>query len=390
MTAADNSEALKPTVAAPRSPGKKVDSAIGWLTRNSWRLILVSAAAVVLFWVLGQIWSVLLPVLLGLLLSTVLWPPVRWLRKRMPNALAAAAVLLSFLAVLAAGLALLVPQIIADSGNIAEQANDGLESFREFLAGEPFNLGPDELGGFIDQGISKLQSSAETIAAGVVTWLGVVGSFVVTGVMVLILTFFFLKDGPNFLGWLRRWIGPKAGHHFGEVTTGIWDSLAGYMWSSAAVAAIDGVFIGLGLWILGVPFVIPLAVLTFVGGFIPIVGAFAAGGVSILVALVAQGPWIGLAVLGLVVVVQQIEGNVLSPMLLGNAVNLHPAVVLASITIGGSLFGITGAFLAVPATSVLAVITRYLREEALGLPHPTAGGSAAETKSPKRRKRSAA
>lgn len=362
----------------PRTTGKKIDFAISWLTRNSWRLLLLSAAAVILFWLLGQLWSVLLPVLLGLLLSTVLWPPVRWLRKRMPNALAAAAVLLSFLAVVAAGLALLVPLIIADAQGIADQAGDGLESFREFLAGAPFKIGPEEFGGFIDQAITQLQSSAQTIAGSLVAGLGTVGSFVVTAVMALILTFFILKDGPKFGGWLRRWIGPTAGHHVGAVNTRVWNSLAGYMWSSAAVAAIDGVFIGLGLWILGVPFALPLAVLTFFGGFIPIVGAFAAGAVSILIALVSEGPWIALAVLGIVVVVQQLEGNVLSPMLLGKSVDLHPAIVLAAITVGGSIAGITGAFLAVPATAVFSVVARYVREEALGLSHTDAGGERAK------------
>ena len=136
-----------------------------------------------------------------------------------------------------------------------------------------------------------------------------------------------------------------------------------YVWSQAAVAAVDGVFIGVGVWLLGVPFALPIAVLTFFGGFVPIVGAFVAGSVAVLVALVSNGIWTAVGVLAIVLVVQQLEGNVMQPILVGKTMNIHAAVTIAVVALGGTLFGIVGAFLAVPAVAVVQVIARYTREQ---------------------------
>jgi predicted PurR-regulated permease PerM len=134
------------------------------------------------------------------------------------------------------------------------------------------------------------------------------------------------------------------------------------------VGLVDAFFIGLGLWILGVPLALPLAVLVFLFAFIPIVGAFVSGALAALVALVTGGPGQALIVILIVLAVQQIEGNLLQPVLVGRTLNLHPGVVLLSVTAGGSLRGITGAFLAVPIVSVIAVTIRYVREQ-LGDPY---------------------
>jgi hypothetical protein len=129
------------------------------------------------------------------------------------------------------------------------------------------------------------------------------------------------------------------------------------------VSLCDGVFIGIGLLIVGVPLALPLAVLTFIGGFVPIVGALFAGALSVLVALVSNGFTAALIVLGIVLLVQQLEGNVLQPILQGKSLNLHAAVVILAVTAGGSLYGIAGAFLAVPTTAAVATVLRYLFEQ---------------------------
>jgi predicted PurR-regulated permease PerM len=231
------------------------------------------------------------------------------------------------------------------------------------LAGPPFNLGPDALGGLVDKGVSELQNNSQEIASVVIGSLGAIGSAVVTFVLALVLCFFFLKDGPNFLPWLGKWIGGGAGTHVGELSDRVWKALGQYVWSQAAVAFVDGLFIGLGVWLLGVPFALPIAVLTFFGGFVPIVGAFVAGAIATLVALVSNGVWTAVAVLAIVLVVQQLEGNVMQPILVGRTLKIHPAVVLAVVALGGTLFGIIGAFLAVPAVAVFQVIARYIREQ---------------------------
>ena len=145
----------------------------------------------------------------------------------------------------------------------------------------------------------------------------------------------------------------------------MWTALGQYVWSQAAVALVDAVFIGLGVWILGVPFALPIAVLTFFGGFVPIVGAFVAGAIATLVALVSGGIWTAVGVLAIVLVVQQLEGNVLQPILVGRTMKIHAAVVIAAVALGGTLFGIIGAFLAVPAVSCDTQYHHCVRDSAM-------------------------
>ncbi|MGK2887605.1 MAG: AI-2E family transporter, partial [Rhodococcus sp. (in: high G+C Gram-positive bacteria)] len=209
----------------------------------------------------------------------------------------------------------------------------------------------------------QLQDSGAVIATGVFSGVATAGSLLVTLGLVLVLTFFFVKDGPRFLPWMRGLAGGKAGGHIAEVLSRMWDTLGGFIRTQAIVSAIDAIFIGIGLLILGVPLAPVLMTLTFLGGFIPIVGAFVAGALAVLVALVANGFTTALIVLAIIIVVQQIEGNVLQPVLQSKSMNLHAAVVLLSVTAGASIFGIIGAFLAVPAAAVAAVLMRYLNEQ---------------------------
>lgn len=327
------------------------------------RLLVIGVGLWVLFYLAGQLWSVILPVLFGLLLSTVLWPPVRFLRRRIPNALAALLAILTLLVVVVGLIAVLAPIVTSQAQGLVDQASAGLSSLQTWLAGPPFNLGSDSLGGLIDSGIRQLQSNSQEIAGIVLSSLGAIGSAVTTAVLALVLAFFFLKDGPNFLPWLRTWIGASTGRHAEELSDRVWTALGQYVWSQAAVAFVDAVFIGMGVWLLGVPFALPIAVLTFFGGFVPIVGAFVAGAIATLVALVSGGIWTAVAVLAIVLVVQQLEGNVMQPLLVGRTMKIHPAVTLASVALGATLFGIVGAFLAVPAVAAAQVIARYTREQ---------------------------
>ena len=301
--------------------------------------------------------------LFGLLLATILWPPVRLMRRKLPNALAAMIAILGLIVVVGALIVVLAPQVTSQAQDLASRASAGLSSLQGWVAGPPFNLGPEALGGLIDKGVKELQNNSQQVAGVVIGSLGAIGSAVVTTVLALVLCFFFLKDGPRFLPWLRTWIGSTTGAHVEVVSDRVWTALGQYVWSQAAVALVDGVFIGLGVWFLGVPFALPIAVLTFFGGFVPIVGAFVAGSIATLVALVSNGVWTALAVLAIVLVVQQLEGNVMQPILVGRTLKIHAAVVLTSVALGGTLFGIVGAFLAVPAVAAGQVITRYVREQ---------------------------
>jgi predicted PurR-regulated permease PerM len=163
--------------------------------------------------------------------------------------------------------------------------------------------------------------------------------------------------------WLSAQTGPKAARHVAALSYKTWATLSEFIRQQALVGFIDAFFIGIGLWILGVPLVLPLAVLTFFGGFIPIVGAFVAGAFAVLIALVSNGFTTALIVLGIVILVQQVEGNVLQPIIQGRGFNLHAAVVILAVTAGSSLAGIIGAFLSVPVAALIAVVYRYIREE---------------------------
>ncbi len=350
-----------------------------WVTeyaRWTLRILIIVVGLGATFWIMGQLWSLLLPIFLGLLLATVLWPPVRLMRRRLPNALAAILALVALLIIFSGLIVALAPQVTSQAGDLAERAIAGLTTLQDWLAGPPLNLGPDALGGLLDKGIAEIQSNSEQVVAIVLGSLGAIGSAVITMVLALVLCFFILKDGPKFVPWLRTWIGRTAGRHFAALSERVWTALGQYVWSQAAVAAVDGIFIGLGVWILGVPFALPIAVLTFFGGFVPIVGAFVAGTVAVLVALVSNGIWTAVGVLAIVLVVQQLEGNVMQPILVGKTMNIHAAVTIAVVALGGTLFGIVGAFLAVPAVAVVQVVARYVREQ-LQVPQPGTTGPTA-------------
>jgi predicted PurR-regulated permease PerM len=182
-------------------------------------------------------------------------------------------------------------------------------------------------------------------------------------VLALVLSFFFLKDGPRWTPWLAAQTGPRAAPHVVALSEKTWSTLSEFIRQQAFVGFIDALFIGLGLLVLGVPLVIPLAVITFLGAFIPIIGAFVAGAFAVLIALVTKGLTTALIVLIIVLLVQQLEGNVLQPIIQGRGLNLHAAVVILAVTAGGSLAGIIGAFLSVPVAALIAVVYRYVRDQ---------------------------
>lgn len=346
-----------------RDRGVVIDDAFSGLQRWGIRVIVIAASAFVLGWGIGHTWVVLFPVSMALIVATVLSPPVSWMRtKGVPAGLAAGLVMVSFLALLGGVVTFLIPQVTEQAGEIASSASDGLQEVRNWLTGEPFNLSDNQISAAIASLQDKLQDSASAISSGVFTTISTATSIIINIVLVLMLSFFFIKDGHRFLPWLNTLGGHRAGDHLTQVLNRVWTTLGSFIRTQTLVAFIDAVIIGIGLAILGSPLALPLAVITFFGGYIPIVGAFVSGGVAVLVTLVTNDYKDALIALIIVVGVQQLEGNVLSPMLQGKNMNLHPAVVLLSVTAGGSLFGITGAFLAVPVTASVAEILRYVNE----------------------------
>ncbi|MGV0836981.1 AI-2E family transporter [Mycolicibacterium thermoresistibile] len=336
-----------------------------WLAKWSWGVVAIAAAALVLGWLTAQLWVILLPVLLACVLCTVLWPPARLLmdRGKLPPAAAALTTLLLFVGIFSGVVALIVPPVLNQMPALIDQASEGINRMQDWVAGPPINLRQEQLDSFVNTIVNTMRESSSAIASGVVTGVSTIGTLVVTSLLTIVLSFFFLKDGRRFLPWLGRATGRRAGRHLQEVLTRMWDNLGGFIRAQAAVSFIDAFFIGIGLVVLGVPLAPVLAVITFIGGFVPFVGAFTAGALAVLVALVANGFTNALLVLAVIIAVQQIEGNVLQPFLQSRSMKLHAAIVLLAVTAGGTLFGIVGAFLAVPVVSMAAVVLRYVSEQ---------------------------
>ncbi|MEV4333724.1 AI-2E family transporter [Streptomyces sp. NPDC049597] len=334
-------------------------------------MVLVTAAAVL--WLLGRMWSVVWPLVVGLFLTTLTWPLARFLRRcGWPPALAASAVTVLFLLVAAGIVALIAVPVSSQSGELTDGVVEGIQRLREWAAGPPLNVGDDQISRALDTGIARVQDSVGSMVTAVATGVGTVFNGVVTAVLALFLMFFFLKDGPRFLPWLARQLPGRLATDVPTVAERGWETLGAFVRSQAFVGLLDAVLIGLGLWILGVPLVLPLAVLTFVSAFVPIVGALFAGLVAVLIALVSNGLTDALIVLAVIVVVQQLEGNVFQPMIQSRGLGLHAAVILLAVTLGGSLAGVVGSLLAVPVAALIAVVWNYLREQ-LGDPLPEPG-----------------
>lgn len=368
--AGKNSDGQPPTGVQPGlphrpsgGPGRNATAAAIVWARWSLRLLLIGAGLYALSWIARQMWALLLPLLLALLLSTILWPPVRWLRRRLPPALAALIGVLGLLGAIVAVVILLIQVISSQAQGLADEFSAGLSSLRSWLAGPPLSLGRHPIGAVVDDAVVAMQHNTQAVAGTALTVIGQLASVVLDAVLALVLAFFMLKDGPRFLPWLHGWTGAGNGRHIEEVARRSWTALSHFIYSQAAVALADAILIGIGIWIIGVPFVLPIAILIFFGAFVPIVGAFATGTIATLVATVSGGIWAAVATLAVVIVVEQLEGNVMQPLIVGRTLHMYPAVVIAVVTLGGSLFGITGAFLAVPAVAVLTVILRYAREE---------------------------
>jgi predicted PurR-regulated permease PerM len=351
------SERATTTAARPEPPGQRprpeVPPALARLAAWSWRLLVVVAAAGAVLYLLILLKVVVLPVIVALFLATLLVPLVQWLEARgWPHLGAVLTVFVGAILVLAAIVAGLVPLIGNELGTLGDRVDQGIREVNEFIASRPFGLSEEDLNRWLDQARQQLRENSSGITRGAVRGATLVGEVVTGLILTLFLTFFFVKDSERFTRWILDFAGePRAGH-LREVGRRSATAVSSYLRGQATVGLVDGVFIGIGLAIVGVPLVVPLAFLTFVAAFLPLVGAFVAGALAALVALVTKGFTTALIVVGITVLVQQLEGHLLAPLLLGRAVALHPVVIILALAAGGILGGIVGAFLAVPMVAV--------------------------------------
>ncbi|QKT07979.1 AI-2E family transporter [Gordonia sp. X0973] len=357
-----------PTTAQPETPARdRLDVAKDWLTsasRVSLQIIAVCLLLALVGYILGKLWAGVMPVALALLFATVLWPAVAWLRRHgVGDSAAAALMTVTGILVVVGVVAGIVPSVVSQADDIGHKAAEGITKAKSWLQGPPFNIGDDQISKLLDTLQDKVKESSGAIAHTAVSGVSTATSTLMMVFTVLILVFFFLKDGSKFLPWLRRTTGDRASGHLADLLGRIWATLSGFIRTQAIVSFIDALFIGAALFVLKVPLAGVLTIITFIAGFVPIVGAVVAGALAVLIALVGKS-WIAAAIMLVVIlVVQQIEGNVLQPWLQAKVMELHAAVVLLAVLLGGSMWGITGAFLAVPVAATIAVVFRYTNEQ---------------------------
>jgi predicted PurR-regulated permease PerM len=334
----------------------------------SWWLIGIGVVGLGVLWVLARLWILVLAAAIAALLSRALDLPTRYLRARgVPRALVAVVVLVVFIAALAGIVALLVPSITAEFEDLGPTIEDAIDDVEDWLVEDsPFDVSRQEVEDFRDQADERigdwLESQSGTLISGTVV---IVESF--AGVVLgLVTTFFILKDGDRFGAWfVRRFRG-----HNRELTNRLgaraWQTLGGYLRGSATLGLIEGVIIGVTVWVVGGRLPVPVGVITFFAAFVPFVGAIVAGLIAVLVTLVTAGFGGAVVVAIVAVAVQQLDNDLLAPWVFGKSLELHPLIILVAITAGGTLFGIFGTFLAVPVSAVVINVlaeTRVAPEE---------------------------
>jgi putative heme transporter len=326
--------------------------------RLAWAFAGLLVLVVVASLVVQRVSLVVVAFVLGLFPAALLAPAADFLkRRRVPGALAALLVLLGFLGSIVLAVRLLAPRVSDQIPDLVDQASEGLASIEEWLSDGPLPVDVD-LEGMQETARGALQDFADdgALAQGVGAAVMVV-DFLTGLVLMFVVVFFVLKDGGRLWRGAADLLPDRYRGPVDEAAGRIWWTLGAYFRGQLLVALVDAVFIGLGLWLLGVPLALPLAVLVFAGGLFPIVGAFVSGLAAVLVALASEGLTTALLVFGLVLLVQQAESNLLEPLILSKVIALHPLVIILSITAGVLSFGIIGAFLAVPvAASVARVV----------------------------------
>jgi putative heme transporter len=307
----------------------------------------------------ARLMLLVLPVIISVLLTTLLAPLARRLEDRGLRPAGAAFLAVAAAAFVFVGLwALIIPSVAGQFDELVDSVREGAVQAAGVL--EPFGVSRGDLDRQIHDGLSGLQGS--DIANRLVSGALIITKWAAAVVLIAVLTFFFVKDGEDIWNWLVRLFADHRREPLDEVGSRAWGALAGYVQGVFLVATIDAVLIGIGLLVMGIPLALPLIVLTFLGAFFPIVGAFVAGAVAVLVALVTKGAASAIVILAVIVAVQQLEGNVFYPIVVGRKLRLHPVAILLALTAGGTLGGVAGAFLAVPVAAVLAAVLDYQRE----------------------------
>jgi putative heme transporter len=328
--------------------------------RVGWAVIGVAGAVVIVGFVVGRLSLVVVPVVLALFPATLLVPVADRLKRRLPDALAASLTLVAGFVAMGLVIGLMVPLVAAELPRLADSASEGVAEVARFVDEGPFGLDLGGVGGLLDRAREQLGDLGELAGPALDAAMTAL-EIVVATVLLLVVLFFYLKDGGRIGRGLLAVVPSHLRPRVARVGEQAWQTLGVFFRGQLLIALVDAVAIGIGLALLRVPLALPLAVLVFFGGLFPIVGAVTAGALAVLVALAHGGLVLGLVVLALIVAVQQLEGNLLEPLILSQVVKLPALVVILVVTAGAISFGVLGAFLAVPVAAVAGHVVRSWR-----------------------------
>ncbi|WP_243073541.1 AI-2E family transporter [Microbacterium sp. SS28] len=330
-------------------------------TAYAWRLLVIAAAAGVVVWLVIQLKLLVIPLLVAILITALLWPAFSWmLRRRVPKWLAIAIAAIGAIAVVSGLVWLVVWQISRQWSSVQDKTVAAVERFREYLIEGPLGLSASQIDELLSQAWVFIQQQAELLVSGALAIGSTVGHVATGALLAFFILLCLLADGAGIWRWTTRLFPKRARPAVDGAGHAGWATVVNYARTQLLVATIDAVGIGLGAFLLGVPLAIPVAVLVFLGAFIPIVGAVLSGTLAVFLALVYNGPWTALWMLVVVLGVQQLEGHVLQPLLMGSAVKVHPLAVVLVVAGGAMIAGIPGALFAVPIAAFINVVAVYL------------------------------
>jgi predicted PurR-regulated permease PerM len=352
-------------MSAPESLDSTADQSVSPLVRKTaawaWRLLIIFGAVIAVLWTILRLEILFVPVGIATILAALLMPIVDFLDRRgAPRGGAVALVLLTGFAVFGGLLSFVVSQFVDGAPALVGQVSTSIEGVGRWLTDGPLHLSHQQINQARDAAIQALRSNQEKVTSGALSTASTVTEIVTGALLVLFTLIFLLHGGRNIFGFVTQIFPGHVRTRVRDAGRAGFHSLIGYVRATFVVALVDATGIGVGLAIMGVPLALPLASLVFMGAFIPLVGAVVTGFLAVIVALIAKGFIYALITLGLIIAVQQLEGHVLQPLVMGRAVSIHPLAIVLTIAGGGVLAGIVGALLAVPVLAFLNSAIRVL------------------------------
>ncbi|MFI5761784.1 AI-2E family transporter [Streptomyces sp. NPDC051563] len=366
-----------------RVAARDAAAAVPWGVRVAaevgWRLLVLAATVWVLMRVIGAVRLVVLAFAVALLITALLQPTVARLQRHgLPRALATALTAICGFAVLGLAGWFVIWQVLANIGDLSERVQEGIGELKQWLINSPLHVTEGQINDVADRLSSSIGTSTSEITSTGLQGVTVLVEIMTGLLLAMFSTLFLLYDGRRIWEWTLKLVPASARPSLAGAGPRAWRTLTAYVRGTVIVALIDAVFIGVGIYFLDVPLAVPIAVVIFLASFVPLVGAVASGALAVVVALVTQGVFTALMALVIVLVVQQIEGHVLQPFILGRAVRVHPLAVVLAVATGGIVAGIGGAVVAVPLVAVGNTVIGYLRARVIAGPAATVRTAAAD------------